>query len=81
MLYDTVSSSYFVFFPRDVFIDFRKRGREKETGRGKNIDVRNIDPLPPVCALTWGQTCNTAMCPAWGSNLQPFGVWDNASTD
>ena len=48
----------------------------------ENIDVRkrNIDWLPPVCALTGDQTRNLGICPDWGLNLPPFGVQQHSST-
>lgn len=43
----------FIFYssPKDVFIDFRGRGRE-----------RNIDQLPPTHALTRNPTHSLGMC-------------------
>ena len=62
----------------------REEGSEKEN----NIDVRatlmgerNIDQLPPVYALTRDCTHNLGMFPDWGSNLQPFGVQEDAPAD
>ena len=57
--------------PKDVVTDFR----ERET----STQERNIDQLPPVCALTGDRTHNLGMCPDLGLPLQPFGAWDNAA--
>ena len=42
---------------------------------------RNIDWLPPVCALTWGRLHSLAMRPDWALNPQTFSVWDNDPTN
>lgn len=60
----------------NVSIDFREREREREG----NIDVRNIDRLPPVCTLTRDQTYKLGMCPEWKSILPPFGTQDSISS-
>ena len=55
---------FFLFFkslPEGTFIDFRGRGVRGK--RDRNVDVRNIDQLPPVCALTGDRTCNLGMSP------------------
>ena len=39
---------------------------------------RNISWLPPLRTPTRDRTCYLGMCPDWGSNLQTFGVWDDA---
>ena len=57
------------FFFKSLFLD-RREGRETE--RERNIDVRNIDQLPLVGALTWDRTCNLHVCPYQASNQQPF---------
>ena len=44
-----------------MVIDFRKRGRERETSTCK----RNIDWLPPICATTGDETCKVGMCLDW----------------
>ena len=41
-------------------------GREKE--RERNIDVGNVDWLPPICTLTVDGTCKPGMCPDQESN-------------
>ena len=47
--------------------------------RERNIDVtEKLDRLPPVRALPGNQTHNLGRCPDQESNLQPFGVWDDA---
>ena len=48
---------------------------EREEGGGDRD--RNIDLLPPVCALTRDWTHILGMCPGWGSNHNLFGVWDD----
>ena len=39
---------FFKTSPEDLFIEFRVRGRKARGER--NIDVKNIDKLPPICA-------------------------------
>ena len=47
-----------------------RRGGEREW----NINVRgNLNQLSPICIL--------GICPDWGSNPKPFGVWDGAPTN
>ena len=54
---------------------FRERGREREREREtdrvrqRDINVRNIDQLPLICAPTRDGTHNLGMCPDCGSNL------------
>ena len=55
-----------------MFVDFSQRG---ERGR-----KRNINWLPPVCALTGDGARNLSMCPDRELNPQPFGVWEDAPT-
>ena len=57
------------YFLKIMFIDLRERERE-----------RNIDLLPPICALTRDQTNNLGMFLDQELNLQPFGLWSNAPT-
>ena len=72
-----------------MFIDFGERGGgwrkrregERETERETLMWEGNIDWLPPICTSTGDQTHNLGMCPDWGSDLQPFGVWDHAPTN
>ena len=52
-----------------------ERGREREREREKE---RNIDQLFPTCALTNDRPRYLGTCSYWGSNLQPFGVWEDA---
>ena len=49
------------------FFDFWKRGRggQQEGEQGRNINVRNTDQLPLVCALTEAQAQNLNMCSEW----------------
>ena len=61
-----------------MFIDLGK-GEEKD--RQTWMSERNIDWLPPVCALTADRTHNLVMCPDQESNLQTFGAQDDAPTD
>ena len=58
------------------FIAFRVRRRERNTdGREKHQSVAS-------CAFPTGyRTCNLGTCPDLGSNLQPFGLWDDAPTN
>ena len=44
------------------------------------MSKRNMDQLPLAHALTENQICNLGMCPDQESNLQPFGLRDDAST-
>ena len=44
--------------------------REREEVRERNMRVPKGD-----------QTCNLDMCPEWGSNPQPFDVWDSFPTN
>ena len=55
-------------------IDFREEWGQRER-------ERNISRLPPVRAPTRDQTHNLGMCPDRVSNLQPFGVRDDAPTN
>ena len=59
----------------------REEGGERETERERNIDVRNIDQLPPPHTPTGDWTQNLGMYLVHESNLQPFGVQGNASTN
>ena len=52
---------------------------QRERGVGGERE-RNINWLPPICALTGDWTCNLDMCPDRELNPQPFGVWDDAPT-
>ena len=56
---------------KKMLIDFRERGRQRE--RERNIDVRNIDWLPLVCAPTRDRAHNLGMCPDQESNPKPSG--------
>ena len=47
-----------------MFIGFRERGRERE----RNSNVRNVNQLPPACALTRDGTHNLLVV---GTLLQP----------
>ena len=58
-----------------MFIDFRNRGRKR------NIDVRNIDQLPPTQAPSGDWTCNLGMCSDRKLNPQPFGVQDGTPSN
>ena len=55
-----------------------EKERERERERKKSMGERNVDQLPPVCTLTRDRTHNLGMCPDQGSNLQPFGVQNDA---
>ena len=60
-----------------MFIDFREKGRERETLMWE----KNINPLPPIRTPTGDWTCNLGMCPDQDSDPWSFGVWDDASTN
>ena len=49
---------------------------EVKRERQRNVDVRNIDLLPPKCSPTGSRTCNLGMCSELGYtyNLSVFGV-------
>ena len=55
----------------------REGGRGGETERDRERCETNIDPLPPVHAPTWNQTCSLDIWPDWGLNTRSFGIWDN----
>ena len=59
-----------------MFIDFREKKNEKERER-----ERDIDQLLPIGSLTGDQTHNLGMYPDQGSNLQPFCVQDDATSN
>ena len=67
---------FFLSSPKDMFTDFRERGRERETLMWE----RNISQLPPIHTPTRNGTRNLGMCPDQEWNPQPFGIWDNAQT-
>ena len=51
--------------------------RERESGdREKKPPCERETSIH--CLLTWDWTCNLCMCLDQGSNLHPFGVWDDA---
>ena len=58
-----------------------EREKEAERGRERNIDVRNIDWLPPTRAPTRDITHNLGMRPDQGQNPKTFGVWDDTLTN
>ena len=70
--------------PKDMFMDLRERGRERQTDKARETSMWewNIDLLPysHTCP-NWDGTCNLGMCPDQGWNPQPFGVWDDAPTN
>ena len=57
----------------------RKGGRAGE--RETSVSEGDIDRLPLIDSPTGGRTCNPGMCPDWGSNLQPFGTWDETQNN
>ena len=57
----------------------REEGKERE--RERNINVGNINQLPPVHAPSGDPSHNLGMCSDWGLNLQSFGVQDDAPTN
>ena len=69
-----------------MFTDFREKEKERKTERNRerqrNIEVREKHQM--VASRThpdWDQTYNRGTCPDWGSNPQPFGVWDDTPTN
>ena len=74
---------FFLSLPRTFFHCFieREEGRERKTERHINVWERNINWLPPICTLTGGWAHNLGLCPDWGSNPQPFSLWDYAPTN
>lgn len=58
----------------------RDREREKREREKREISIweGNLDQL---VAHTDDRTCNLGMCPDWQSNLQPFGVQDDAPAE
>ena len=61
-------------------------GREREKEREKQLceketSIRYLDGLPLVHTPTRDQTHSLGMCPDWESNLQPFGLQDDAPTN
>ena len=65
-----ITSLYF-FYPRPRACLLIPERREEREG---NIHARETRP-------SWEQTHNVGMCPDWESNLQPFGLWDDAPTN
>lgn len=55
--------------------------RGKLAGRQRDINVRNINPLPLVCAPTGNGTHKLGMCCNPESNLHPFDAQDNNPTN
>ena len=55
------------FSPKDMVFDFR--------GREKHRRERNINESKKYLSAA------STMCPDQASNLQPFGVWNNAPTN
>ena len=51
-----------------MLIEFKERGMEGEKDGEKHQCERNIDLLPPQCALTGNQTHNLSV---FGTMLQP----------
>ena len=65
-----------------VCVREREREREREGGRerereGGREGEREIGQLPLIHTRTRDPTCNLGLCPDWGLNPQPFGVWDD----
>ena len=65
-----------------MFIAFREGGRKGRIGGGgRGERVRETHSLAASpCAPTGLNPQNKIMCPDRESNLQPFGIWDNALT-
>ena len=51
-----------------MFLNFREKGRERKRGRERDIDMRNIDWLPPIHVPTADGTCILLVR---GTTLQP----------
>ena len=57
------------FSLEDLFLLILEREKWREEEVERNIDVRKKHSSVASCR-----------CPDWESNLQPFGVWDDAPT-
>ena len=66
------------YSPKDMFIDFREKGRERERETERE---RDINYLPPIHSVTGGGTHCVGMRPDQRLNPQPLGVQDNAPTN
>ena len=58
-----------------------EEGEQREREKERNIDVRNINRLPPIHTPTGDGTHNLDICPDRELNLQPFGAWVDAPTN
>ena len=65
----------FLSSPEDIFSLLLER---EEEGGGER---EKYQPATPICAQTRDRTHNLGMCPDWDSNLQPFGLQDDAPTN
>ena len=66
---------FFLSSPEDMLIDFREKGRGRETER--NIDMRERHLLFAFCTLPHqGPNPNWDMYPNWELNPWPFSLWD-----
>ena len=73
---------YFLILTRGYAYWFLEREKGRENEREREPDVReNIDWLPVVWTPIRDQTSQPRYVPDWGSNPQPFGVWDDAPTN
>ena len=75
--FGSISFFFYIYFSVRLLTLERQEGREKE----RNIDVRNIDWLPPICSPPGNSTHDIGMCLDQELNLKPFGVWDHAPTN
>ena len=66
-----------------MFIDLREGERERERRRERETLMweKNVDWLLPMCAPAEDQIRSLGVCPDWGSNTRPFGVWINTPTN
>ena len=60
-------SGFFYSSPKDMLIDFREGGREKE--RERNMNVREKQSVASCTRPDQGLNCNLGMCPDQESNL------------
>ena len=67
-----------MFFFKKRFYLFLGIGERREEKKKRNIDVRNTDWLPLLCAPTRDGAHNPGMCPDRESSRRPFTLQDDA---